>query len=198
MKLLPFVFLLFLMSCEAPLPDIDSSYPSSASTLKKETIDSNTIELFTSAKGDFSIQFPATPIKDVHTTSSEIGEIKLTQFIYSKNNTQAWLISHSDYPPKMIQIGNNTKLLQGIKYRVLTSLRAKTIVEGKANLRDKYKGLSFVAHADKKNMDIMYQIYLVNHRVYQLSMYSSIGPISSKDSLNFFGSFKLLKAEETL
>ena len=83
MRLLPFVFLLFLVSCEAPLPDIDPSLPPAASTLKKETIDSNIIELFTSVNGGFSIHFPATPIKDVHTTSSEIGEIKLTQFIYS-------------------------------------------------------------------------------------------------------------------
>ena len=198
MRFLSFFLLLTIISCETAEPEVNLSYPEVDSSIKKETIDSNTLELFTSIEGEFSIHMPSKPIKDIHTTSSEIGEIKLTQYIHSKNNTQAWLVSHSDYPPKMIQIGNNTKLLSGIKYRVLKSLGAKTIFEHNIKLKEKYNGLAFVAHTDKKNMDIMYQIYLVNNRVYQLSMYSSIGPITKKDSLDFFGSFKLLAKKQDL
>lgn len=151
---------------------------------------------FYSKKGKFSIIFPGAPKENKHTTTSEIGQIELTQYIYGKDDTHAWVASFSDYPKRMIQLGNKEQLLKGIKYRILEDLRAKTLFEEKITLDDKYDGLSFVAKAKKKDLNISYKIFLVNNRVYQLSMYSSIGPVEAKDSTEFFGSFKLMQEEE--
>lgn len=151
---------------------------------------------FHSEKGKFSIVFPGTPKKHEHTTTSEIGKIELTQYIYGKNDTDAWVASFSDYPKRMIQLGNKTQLLKGIKYRILEDLRATVLFEEKIELDEKYDGLSFVAKAKKKDLNITYKIFLVKNRVYQLSMYSSIGPVQAQDSINFFGSFKLVSEED--
>jgi hypothetical protein len=151
---------------------------------------------FYSEKGDFSIVFPGTPKEHQHTTTSEIGTIELTQYIYGKDDTDAWVASFSDYPKRMIQLGNKKQLLKGIKYRILEDLRATVLFEEKIKLDDQYDGLSFVAKAKKKDLNVSYKIFLVKNRVYQLSMYSSIGPISAEDSTAFFGSFKLLSEEK--
>jgi len=151
---------------------------------------------FDSKDGRFSIVFPDTPKENKHISTSEIGQIELTQYIYGKDDIHAWVASFSDYPEQMIQIGNKEQLLKGIKYRILEDLRAKVVVENKIKLEDKYDGLSFVAKAKKKDLNISYQVFLVKNRVYQLSMYSSIGPIETQDSIDFFGSFKLFPKDK--
>ncbi|BDS15464.1 hypothetical protein [Aureispira anguillae] len=196
-----FLILLFsslLIACanELEKPDLKAY---SSSSLPKPKLEKKALEApsgiipFVSKEGQFSILFPDAPQEHKHTTTAAIGEIHLTQYIYSKDDTQAWVASFSDYPKKMIRLANKKQLLKGIKYRVLEDLKAHTISEEKIKLERKYKGLSFVAHAEKKPLDILYKIFLVKNRVYQLSMYSSIGPFSPKDSADFFGSFQLLK-----
>lgn len=175
------------------IKDISGSALPKPSFNAQEDVISNRTTPFVSEDGGFSIVFPDSPKVHQHTTVSAVGEIQLTQYIYSQDDTQAWLASYADYPKKMIQLGNKKQLLKGIKYRILEDLRAKTIHEEKIKFNNKYLGLSFSAHAPKRNLDILYKIFLVKHRVYQLSMYSSIGAFSAQDSIDFFGSFQLLK-----
>lgn len=184
-----------LIACEsAPsAPEISAPARTSLSDNISPTVEDDVDAPFISKEGRFSINFPSTPKINSHTTSSEIGEIILNQFIYTKDNTQAWVVSYSDYPEKMIQLGNSEQLLKGIKYRILEDLHAKTLSEEQVKLEEKYNGLSFVAYAEKKTLDILYKIYLVNNRVYQVSMYSSIGAFTPQDSTNFIGSFKLIE-----
>ena len=188
-------FFVLLMSCEStpPEPNLGAS---NITKLPKVEVEEKPAAIlpFVSEKGRFSIQFPGTPTEDVHTTSAEIGEIKLIQFIYEKEKTQAWLVSYSDYPQKMIDLGNNAQLIKGIKHNILKNLRASPSIEKKIMLDEEYQGLEFSAYSKKDKLDILYKIYLVNNRVYQISMYSSIGPFAAQDSLDFMGSFKLLEA----
>lgn len=200
--LLILIFASLLLSCSfdsvESAPNIKEPTRTKVSQDKKEPVapaPKATLP-FHSEKGKFSIVFPGTPKKHEHTTTSEIGKIELTQYIYGKNDTDAWVASFSDYPKRMIQLGNKTQLLKGIKYRILEDLRATVLFEEKIELDGKYDGLSFVAKAKKKDLNITYKIFLVKNRVYQLSMYSSIGPVQAQDSLNFFGSFKLTSEEE--
>ncbi|MBL4649423.1 MAG: hypothetical protein JKY03_06795 [Aureispira sp.] len=204
--LLILIFATLLLSCNSDsvdsAPEIKEPTRTKVSKDVKESAASiiplvpKTIPPFYSKKGDFSIVFPGTPKEHKHTTTSEIGKIELTQYIYGKNDTDAWVASFSDYPKRMIQLGNKTQLLKGIKYRILKDLRATVLFEEKIELDDKYNGLSFVAKAKKKDLNITYKIFLVKNRVYQLSMYSSIGAIQTQDSIDFFGSFKLVSKEE--
>lgn len=184
------------LSCTSdPVPDIKAPTRTKISQEKKEPSPApQKAKLpFYSKEGGFSIVFPDTPKEQKHTTTSEIGQIELTQYIYGKDDTHAWVASFSDYPKQMIQLGNKEQLLKGIKYRILEDLHASVLTEEKTTLDNEYDGLSFVAKAKKKDLNISYKIFLVNNRVYQLSMYSSVAPIATKDSLEFFGSFKLIK-----
>jgi len=198
--LLLLIFASLLLSCNSEpidsIPDINESTQTEVNQAKKEAVSITTPPAsskppFYSQKGHFSIVFPGRPKKHEHSTTSEIGKIELTQYIYGKDDTDAWVASFSDYPKKMIQLGNKEQLLKGIKYRILEDLRATVLFEEKIKLEGKYDGLSFVAKAKKKNLNIMYKIFLVKNRVYQLSMYSSIAPIETQDSIEFFGSFEL-------
>lgn len=184
-----------LLSCDSDsAPNIKASTRAKISKDKEKTTPAPKATLpFYSKQGGFSIVFPDTPKEHKHTTTSEIGQIELTQYIHGKDDTHAWVASFSDYPKRMIQLGNKEQLLKGIKHRILEDLRASTLSEEKIKLEDKYDGLSFVAKAKKKDLNISYKIFLVKNRVYQLSMYSSIAPIEAKDSTAFFGSFKLIK-----
>jgi hypothetical protein len=192
--ILPFFLLLLLAtSCETTpeTPQIGANIRTNVSQQKKIINKEKVIVPFVSKEGRFSILFPEKPIKDVHTTSAEIGEIKLTQFIYNKDETNIWLVSYSDYPKKMIHLGNNNQLLKGIKHRILKEFRAQPSLEKEVTLADKHQGLSFSAHSNKNSLDVLYQIYLVENRVYQISMYSSVGKFPTQDSSDFMGSFKL-------
>lgn len=203
--LLMLIFASLLLSCNSEpidsIPNINESTRTKVNTNKKEAGSTSivapvkTIPPFYSPKGSFSVVFPDTPKEHEHTTTSEIGKIELTQYIYGKDDTDAWVASFSDYPKKMIQLGNKEQLLKGIKYRILEDLRATVLFEEKIKLEDKYDGLSFVAKAKKKNLNITYKIFLVKNRVYQLSMYSSVGPVQAQDSIAFFGSFELIPKE---
>lgn len=193
--LLVWISLLFSCNSDTTVPDIKESTRTKISKKKKKPVPKAKLPFY-SEKGGFSIVFPDTPKENKHVTTSEIGQIELTQYIYGKNDTHAWVASFSDYPERMIQLGNKEQLLKGIKYRILEDLRAKTSIEEKVKLEDKYDGLSFVAKAKKRDLNISYKIFLVKNRVYQLSMYSSVGPIEAQDSTDFFGSFKLIKTEK--
>lgn len=202
MKLL-FSILIFaglLLSCNADsTPNINESTRTKVSRdIQKPALAPapKAIAPFYSKKGGFSIVFPDTPKEHQHTTTSEIGQIELTQYIYGKDDTHAWVASFSDYPKRMIQLGNKDQLLKGIKHRIVEDLRATVLSEEKIKLEDKYDGLSFLAKAKKRDLNIVYKIFLVKNRVYQLSMYSSIGSIKVQDSTEFFGSFKLISEEE--
>jgi hypothetical protein len=181
-----------MISCNSIEPEKKTPTVSSPATSTPEITDSITKAPFLSETGRFSIQFPDEPILDEHMTSTEIGQIRLYQYIYSKDNTNAWLVSYSDYPEKMIKMGNKAQLLKGIKHRVLQGLNARASAEKKIKVQNKYQGLSFVAKSRNKKLDILYRIFLVENRVYQISMYSSVGPFTTKDSTDFIGSFELL------
>lgn len=198
LSILPLILLL-LSSCSSDISETEKIKAPARSALPKpakEKPAKAASKTFISEEGGFSIQFPDEPKKHEHNTASEIGELKLTQFLYSHEGTQMWLASYCDYPKKMIQLGNHSQLLKGIKYKVVNELHASTLREDKIKFDDNYDGITFVAHADKNDLDILYHIYLVDNRVYQLSMYSSIGKFSSQDSLDFLGSFKLLEEQD--
>lgn len=193
-----FISLIFiLISCNSTPESPDLTAPSRTAPkvdkVNESIVSEDAIIPFSSKKGRFSISFPGEPNTNSHKTASEFGEIELHQFMYSEKDTRAWTVSYSDYPDKMIRLGNSEQLLKGIKYRIVEELHAKTLSEEQVQLDKLYKGLSFVAHSKKKKLDILYRIYLVKNRIYQISMYSSIGVFSPKDSANFIGSFKLLE-----
>lgn len=200
MNMLPhwlfFCLLLLLVACQSSAPEpitnavLEQSLPLRVDSLQKK-------KLFVSALGGFSIDFPATPELHEYRTEIEIGALELHQYIYQEDNLKAWLVSYADYPSKMIELGSSNQLLKGIKHRFMKGLKANPTIETPFTLDHKYPGFSFVAYSKTNQLDVLYRTFLVENRVFQISMYSSIGPISSKDSSAFVGSFQLLTTQDS-
>ena len=189
------VFLLF--ACQStPTEPVATASLQRTAVPQKDSLQTN--KQFVSASGRFSINFPGTPQLHQHKTEIEIGTIQLYQYIYSEDNLRAWLVSYSDYPSKMIEVGSTKQLLKGIKHRFMKGLKASPSTESTFSYEDKYPGYSFVGHSKSNQLDVVYRTFLVENRVFQISMYSSVGPISSADSTAFVGSFELLNAKDSL
>jgi hypothetical protein len=192
-----FCLLWLLVACQSSAPESTATAALERSPLPK--VDSvQTKKLFVSTLGGFSIDFPGTPELHEHRTEIEIGAIELHQYIYQEDNLKAWLISYADYPSKMIELGSSNQLLKGIKHRFMKELKANPTTETQFTLEQKYPGFSFVAYSKTNQLDVLYRTFLVENRVFQISMYSSVGPISSKDSSAFVGSFQLLTTQDSL
>lgn len=163
----------------------------------KNIIPEKSVVPFVSKEGRFSILFPDSPsIKKKTINSPEVGQIRLTQFFYERESTQAWLASYSDYPKQMIRLGSNERLLKGIRNQILHSLGSRAINPLEIKLADTYEGIEFEAYSPTQKMDIIYRIYLVDNRVYQLAMFSSIGKFSEETIHAFMNSFTLIPTVE--
>ncbi len=152
---------------------------------------------FVSKAGRFSVQFPTEPTTQKKKINSpDVGQIALTQYLCEKEGTKAWLVSFSDYPAQMIKLGNNQKLLKGIRNQILQSLGTSVESQKEIMLADKYEGLSFTAHAPRQKMDVVATIYLVKNRLYQLIMFSSVGKFAPTEVDGFMNSFQLTELQK--
>ena len=199
-----FILLLFfasLIACQNEpnkTEDIATAVQSKKDSLKN-IIPQNSVVPFFSREGKFSVIFPDSPtVKSKVINSPEVGQIRLKQFFYEKEQTQAWLVSYSDYPAQMIRLGSNKRLLKGIRNQILQSLGSSAVNPQELKLEDQYEGISFEAYSSRQKMDVAYRIYLVNNRVYQLALFSSIGKFSPETINAFMDSFKLSVPSEQI
>ncbi len=192
--------MIFLIACEGESGNnsktlgLEANFKEVAASMaegKKE--EKKEVRPYVSEEGGFSIVFPDSPQVKKELINSEHGPIKLTQLLYEKEKTKAWIASFSDYPPPLVELGNSSQLLVGIQNQILDVLGTKASHQQKITLAKKYQGLAFEAYSSKQKMDILYRIYLVKNRVYQLGMYSSVGKFSAQDSSDFMGSFRLIE-----
>ena len=149
------------------------------------------IKRFKSVDGQFSIQFPGVPKTNVSSSPTEIGIVEVTQYIYSSDDKEVWIASFADYSNQMMQNGNISEMIDGIQAEVLTGLEASELQSRPFLFNDKYDGKTLTAFSEKNGIDILYNIILVDNRIYQLGMFSSIGPFSMADSIDFMSSFQL-------
>lgn len=201
--MIKYSFLFFILICLIACQQKSDSAEKIATAVQnnkdslKNIIPEKSVVPFLSKEGRFSVLFPDSPsVKNKTINSPEVGQIRLTQFFYEREKTQAWLVSYSDYPKQMIRLGSNERLLKGIRNQILQSLGSRAINPLTLKLADTYEGIGFEAYSPTQKMDIIYRIYLVDNRVYQLAMFSSIGKFSEKTIDAFMDSFTLTPVVE--
>lgn len=160
-------------------------------SLDQERTVTSTVPAFKSVDGQFSIQFPGVPETNESSTPTEIGLIDVTQYIYSADDKQVWIASFADYSSQMLQNGSETDMIDVIQLQVLQGMDATELSSRSFKYNDEHQAKTLSARSDKSNIDILYNIILVDNRIYQLGMFSSIGPFNNKDSVDFMGSFQL-------
>jgi len=136
----------------------------------------------------FKINFPEFPEKTEDTADRTV-EYLLSQ----KNDSVRFLLYYQDYDIKSIEkYGGAEKFLNNQEKQVIVGQKfsEKDIIENKKIVLDGYPGLSLKAGA-AGNFFLVYRIYLVKNRVYQLGISSMTKYPSEKEIEEFFGSFQL-------
>lgn len=136
----------------------------------------------------FKINFPEIPEKTEDSTDNTV-EYLLSQ----KNDSVRFLLYYRDYKPESIsKFGGAEKFLNNQEKQVIEGQKfsEKDIIENKKISLEGYPGLSLKAGA-AGNFFLVYRIYLVENRIYQLGISSMTKYPTDKEIEDFFGSFQL-------
>ncbi|MCU0437695.1 MAG: hypothetical protein MUC49_07240 [Raineya sp.] len=135
----------------------------------------------------FRINFPEPPEKEIDSADQAV------QYIVSqKGDSVRYMLYYRDYEPGKIQKYGEKKFLENQEKQVIDTHKftEKQIIENKGISLGSYKGISLKAGASG-NFYLVYRIYLVENRAYQMSISSVNGYPSEKDIDLFFESFQL-------
>ncbi|KOY87066.1 hypothetical protein AD998_13770 [bacterium 336/3] len=184
----PVLFSFILLSCSTP------TKKGKEQVVKKDDSTIVILDTLTPTIGSpiveeelFRINFPEPPEKDVDTTDQAV------QYIVSQQGDSVrYMLYYRDYEPGKIQKYGEKKFLENQEKQVIDTHKftEKQIIENKDITLGSYKGISLKAGASG-NFYLVYRIYLVENRAYQMSISSVKGYPSEKDIKLFFESFQL-------
>ncbi|GAB4123325.1 MAG: hypothetical protein OHK0045_23720 [Raineya sp.] len=143
----------------------------------------------------FKINFPESPEKTVDTVDKTVEYL-----VSQKSDSVRFLLYYRDYKMESIEkYGGAEKFLNNQEKQVIEGqkFREKDIVENKKINIDGNPGLSLKVGA-AENFFLVYRIYLVKNRVYQLGISSMTKYPSDKEIEDFFGSFQLKKPNQNI
>jgi hypothetical protein len=135
----------------------------------------------------FRINFPEPPEKEIDTADQSV------QYIVSQyGDSVRYMLYYRDYEPGKIQKYGEKKFLENQEKQIIDTHKftEKQIIENKDITLGSYKGISLKAGASG-NFYLVYRIYLVENRAYQMSISSVKGYPSEKEINLFFESFQL-------
>ncbi len=186
--IIPVLFSFILLSCSTP------TKKGKEQVVKKDDSTIVILDTLTPTIGSpiveeelFRINFPEPPEKDVDTTDQAV------QYIVSQQGDSVrYMLYYRDYEPGKIQKYGEKKFLENQEKQVIDTHKftEKQIIENKDITLGSYKGISLKAGASG-NFYLVYRIYLVENRAYQMSISSVKGYPSEKDIKLFFESFQL-------
>lgn len=136
----------------------------------------------------FKISFPEFPEK----TEDSIDRT-VEYLVSQKSDSVRFLLYYRDYKPESIsRYGGAEKFLDNQERQVIEGQKfaQKDILENKKISLEGYPGLALKA-GSADNFFLVYRIYLVENRVYQLGISSMLKYPTEKEVESFFGSFKL-------
>ena len=146
---------------------------------------------YKSPTGNFSIHFPSQPTVSNEVVPTEAGDISVTLTICEVTQNEAYMVSHSDYPDTIIKNSIADSLLLGAMRGAINSI-GQTSMKYVKNIKykNKFPGLSFAAQSSK-NYFVIYELYLVKNRLYQIGAISLNQYVSDNAQKDFFGSFTI-------
>ncbi|MCP4440608.1 MAG: hypothetical protein GY810_16810 [Aureispira sp.] len=177
------------LSANARAGDNEEAQPN---TDEPKITESTNTEPYTSEEGNFSILFPGTPEKTTETTPTEVGPIDITMYLYEAGPTLAYLVGYSDYPEEIIKNGDVNEMLKGAQEGVVGNIQGEIVEDKNILLDDKHSGKYFTAKSTQFN--VVYELYLVNNRLYQVGVMSTQSLDNDPVAKEFVGSFKLLSS----
>ncbi|MBN2756820.1 MAG: hypothetical protein JXR51_06540 [Bacteroidales bacterium] len=143
-----------------------------------------------SPEGDFKIMFPGEPTVKKSDVPTEVGTIKMYQYMYEQTPTKIYMVAFSDYPSKYMEASKSYEMLQNAKGGFINSLKITVKEENAVKIRN-HPGIMFKASDD--GIYVVMRDYLVNNRLFQIGIMQQDYQISEKDIEDFIYSFELVK-----
>jgi hypothetical protein len=153
--------------------------------------DPNDFKPFTPKEGGFAISFPGKPEVSTSTTTTELGEVEMHQFVAKRaKDKETYALIYCDLPADLVKDADPEKLLDRLRDGGAASVRGRPAKENKIKL-DANPGREL--EVGGLGGTRLWRLYLVNGRLYQLIVTADSGRPSAERAKTFFGSFKLAK-----
>jgi hypothetical protein len=145
---------------------------------------------FRSDDGSFSIDMPGKPEQAVHDSRTQVGPIQLKTYTVRAGNGSVYLVAHNQYPEAVLKASTPNALLESVVSGAVDQgkLRKKTTIDIL-----NYPGREVLADV-KGGLEYRSRFYLVDERLYQISVLNKPGQVSNQDKQKFLDSFQLLEA----
>ncbi|MCS6795891.1 MAG: hypothetical protein RMJ97_04855 [Raineya sp.] len=155
------------------------------SKIQPDTTQQPTPAHFEIEENEFVIHFPAMPLRVEDTTDRDV------EYSVQIGDSVNYLLYYRDYKESTIQKMGAKKFLQNQEKQVIDKLGfpKEEIFENKEIELEGFPGISLKA-GSKKNTFLIYRIFLVGNRLYQLGI-SHTKRFPTEEEQKFFESFKL-------
>jgi hypothetical protein len=207
--LLPYVLLAVatIISCQDPSSKREEFAAGNAAGIAKDTIvKQNPVKEYSSKVGtiaddglyyspnrDFLIQFPAEPQRSTEVAHLEEDDIQLVieMFTYEVDSVTAYWLSYTDYPPDIVD-EDPISFLQQKMGLIADNVGGDSEISNDHALSLKgHPGLAF-SLSNSETFFGMYNLFLVEDRLYQISILKLYRPPSEAEATYFLKSFDLI------
>lgn len=148
-------------------------------------------QYYTAPDRSFRIAFPGLPVEKKQLVETPLGEIPMTTYLFEASEDLVYLTALSDFPKDSLRKFKPDSLLRKTMVGIQKTLGVEALDLVVPLKKDNYPGLSF--RGKSKDLWVVYELYLLDSRLYQIGMLSGNGyPLDTKIE-TYFRSFELLE-----
>jgi hypothetical protein len=142
--------------------------------------------------GGFSVLLPGTPGRETQSDASSFGAIDTIRFeLAREGDPLSYEVQYTDMPPAILGLLRGVHTLLVARQRKLAyDLDATLLGEVESIVLDEYQGQHFKLELPDGSVGT-YRIFYVDHRLYQLSVWTHADGAGAEQVSRFLGSFKL-------
>lgn len=150
----------------------------------------NTPTEYKTEAGGFIVNFLGVPQEEKKAVDTAMGSIDMNIYSVSKDDI-AYVISTNDYPEQFVKSKNTKDILNDSRDGILSNTKGKLLYESDIQL-EQFPGKELKYEVAEGAGITRQRIFLVNQRLYQISVSTGSEEKYSKEINNFFDSFKLI------
>ena len=146
---------------------------------------------FSDIEGNFAVDFAAEPVITVDSFDTELGEVVLHSYMHEFSQTEAQMLTYSDYPVSSQYIKDPYNFIDGAKEGALRSLGITEILKDEQIELKGVPGVDVIGH-NGEDLHIHYKLFLNNNRLYQIGFLKEGELEETAAELEFIESFVFL------
>lgn len=146
--------------------------------------------VFESVDGKFNVLFQSKPMEGQANEDSRFGKVTGSTFLSSVGNL-FYSVIFRDYPDSVFQNQSTEEFMLELEQIAVKNLGGKLVSETEVLVDGKYMAKEFYVESTTNNPHARVRIFIVGHRVYQISVASHEKMLFSDNAENFFRSFHL-------